>query len=220
METLIKSPYLDSREKRRLDYVVSTLALPVTRPVERYVGRRLLRELNDGGDIYFTHQRKQSDGSVIHVRKLRTMFNTDGPSDTELGFSKENPRIPSDFVKKIRASRLDELPQIESVRDGEASMVGPRSMDQEHFDFVRPRVDRDLYDTWLPAVEDMQSGLTGLAQLSWIHENERPKEVIERSMLADLKYYQEASLRVDVGILTRTAYQLARAGLKNRNHRE
>lgn len=220
MKTPERSPYHHSDEKRRLDVVVSSLALPVTHRIERYVGQRLLQELNDDDGMYYVHKRVQSDGSVVAVKKLRTMHQGHGPSDTELGFSKNNPRIPpSEFVKKVRNARLDELPQIESVRTGETSMVGPRSMDGEWVDFVKSEADRDLFDEWLPATKDMQPGLTGLGQLEWLDEDERPKDVIERVMKADLKYYEHASRRLDLAIMAKTAYRLSRAGLRSQAKR-
>ena len=211
---ITENPYHQSDAKRALDIAVSSTVLPAAYPAELAVGLYLRSQLNDGGGMYFTQERRRGDGQGVHVKKLRTMHITNGPTDTELNFSQDNPRIPSAWVKRIRKARLDELPQIGQVLSGDMTLVGPRAQNNEYIDFVKKTADRDLFDAWLPAIDSVKPGLTGLAQLTWLDEPERGKTVIENSMLGDIKYVREASLTMDLKILTQTVYRLVKTGLR------
>jgi lipopolysaccharide/colanic/teichoic acid biosynthesis glycosyltransferase len=141
------------------------------------------------------------------------MYN-DGPSDEEIGFNKDNPRIPNRTIKLIRDLRADELPQILQVLTGELSMVGPRKLPGQMLKYVEKTTDQDLYDEWRELTDQLPPGLTGPAQLSWLETDIRDKAVLERAMRLDNNYAVNGSLKEDLLILGKTAFNLGRIGLR------
>ena len=96
----------------------------------------------------------------------------------------------TEFVKKLRATSLDELPELFNILKGDMSVVGPR-----------PQLVRDM--VFMTAKQrkrhEVLPGLTGLAQV-----NGRNKISWEEKLSWDLKYVNHISLRTDLSIVVKT----------------
>ena len=112
----------------------------------------------------------------------------------------------------LRSSKLDELPQLFNILLGHMSVVGPR-----------PEVPRyvALYTTEQRKVLNVRPGLTSLASIAYINENEvlgrsndpertYMEEVMPAKLALDLYYAQNASLAQDLRIIWRTARRLVK----------
>jgi O-antigen biosynthesis protein WbqP len=102
---------------------------------------------------------------------------------------------PDEYLTKIgkflRATSLDELPQLWSILIGDMSFVGPRPALYNQDDLISLRRDLD--------VDKIPPGLTGWAQV-----NGRDKITIEEKVKLDLYYYKEKNLLLDFKILLKT----------------
>lgn len=162
--------------------------------------------ISGSGSVFFRHDRLTRFDHKFRVFKFRTQYiKYDGTTPEqafammgkpELGkiyrdngdFLPEDPRITR-LGKFLRATSLDELPQIFNVLKGEISLVGPRALIPEELAAYKKR------HTILSA----KSGLTGLAQVS----GRRDISFEERRAL-DLYYVQNWSLWLDLTILLKT----------------
>jgi lipopolysaccharide/colanic/teichoic acid biosynthesis glycosyltransferase len=111
-------------------------------------------------------------------------------SDGMLFKMKEDPRIFS-FGRRLRASSLDELPQLINVLKGEMSLVGPRPLPADDGDYLGD-VRRRLL---------VRPGITGLWQVSG-----RSDLSWDEAVRLDLYYVDNWSLTYDLGILWRTIW--------------
>lgn len=113
--------------KRTFDIAVSALLLLVLAPVFALVA--LAVRLRLGSPIFFVQQRAGRFGRPFDIRKFRSM--REGPgSDAE--------RLDG-FGRALRASGLDELPQLLNVLVGEMSLVGPRPLPLDYLRHYSPR---------------------------------------------------------------------------------
>jgi lipopolysaccharide/colanic/teichoic acid biosynthesis glycosyltransferase len=144
----------------------------------------LLVAIDVGLALIFRQARPGRDGRPIVIYKFRTMrpaFTADGRRIPEV-------RRISSIGRFLRASRLDELPQLLNILKGDMSLVGPRpllSEDQPEDDALRLHV---------------RPGLTGWAQIN----GGRIISSAEKANL-DTWYVRNASLGLDIKILVRTA---------------
>ena len=116
---------LEHTLKRSLDIVLSAsmllLSTPFALPIAWFI------KLEDGGPVFYRQKRWGKDGNHFRAYKFRTMV---AQSDKKFGIlqARENdPRITR-VGRVLRATGLDELPQIINIFRGEMSFVGPRSL--------------------------------------------------------------------------------------------
>ena len=153
----------------------------------------------DGGPILFRQTRVGLHGRAFEVAKFRTMLpDAEGRLD-ELQARNEirgpafkltdDPRLTR-TGRILRATSLDELPQIWNVLRGEMSLVGPR-----------PPLPREVegYDLWHRRRLSMKPGITGL----WQVEGRREPD-FDRWVQLDLAYIDRWSIWLDVKIMART----------------
>ena len=117
---------------RFLEMVVALIGLFVVAPL--LVVLMIITRLTSQGPAVFSQKRVGRDGRLFVLYKLRTMrANVAGPKVT----SGDDPRITR-FGKILRKSKLDELPQLWNVVNGDMSLVGPRPEVPEYVDPVNP----------------------------------------------------------------------------------
>jgi lipopolysaccharide/colanic/teichoic acid biosynthesis glycosyltransferase len=157
-------------------------------------------KLSDPGPIFFRQPRVGREGKTFHVWKFRTMY-TDAEerlaglvdqneSDGMLFKIKDDPRVFR-FGKWLRATSMDELPQMMNVLVGEMSLVGPRPLPAEDGDFLGD-VRRRLL---------VRPGMTGLWQVSG-----RSDLSWDDAVRLDLYYVDNWSLVLDLHTLWRTIF--------------
>ncbi|MCU1292848.1 MAG: glycosyl transferase, group 1 [Bryobacterales bacterium] len=177
--------------KRLLDILISATALVLLGPLMLLIA--LAVRLASRGPALFRQQRLGRDGSAFTVYKFRTMFqdaadirNPDGSAFT----GRADPRVTS-LGRFLRATSLDELPQLINVLRGEMSLVGPRPDQLDQIRYYTP--------TELNRLR-VKPGITGLAQLS----GRNSISWMQRKQL-DLEYVERQSLWLDLEILLKTA---------------
>jgi lipopolysaccharide/colanic/teichoic acid biosynthesis glycosyltransferase len=201
--------------KRALDIAVSVACLLVLSPVLLLLGA--LVALDSPGPILYPAPRIGLGGRPFKMLKFRTMVaNADqlGPAVT---FDRD-PRITR-VGAILRAARLDELPQLINVLRGEMSLVGPRPEAPEYVAH---------YATEQRKVLQVRPGVTGLAQLTFRHEeallsSDSPDEdyvniILPQKLGIDMAYVERQSLWLDIRILVSTVLVMVadRLGLPSR----
>jgi lipopolysaccharide/colanic/teichoic acid biosynthesis glycosyltransferase len=172
---------------RCLDIAGSTLILLVSTPVTIFIP--LLIKMSSSGPVFYKQQRVGKDGKLFTLYKFRTMIKD---AEKEVGpvlASRDDPRVTK-IGKFLRATRLDELPQLLNVLQGDMSLVGPRP---ERPHFVKKH--KALHELRLA----VKPGLTGLAQIRSFYDL-KPRHKIKYDYL----YIQKRSLLLNLYILVRT----------------
>ncbi|MEN8374962.1 MAG: sugar transferase [Gemmatimonadota bacterium] len=198
------------RTVRALNLVVAwsllILGLPVMALVALLVrltspGPMLYSQLRVGldrripGDHRFADRRRVDyGGRLFRIYKFRTMVHTPG-NVAEAWAAPDDPRI-TPIGRVLRQFRLDELPQLINVLQGEMSIVGPRPEQPAIFQKLR----RTLGE--YPRRQRVPPGITGLAQISQHYD--RSLEDVRRKLEYDLEYIGRRSLGEDFRIMVRT----------------
>lgn len=190
--------------KRLFDLVFGSLALVVTSPLFLLVG--LLIKAFGGGSVFFRQTRLTRYNCEFQVYKFRTQYaKYDGTTPEEAFAMMGKPQLAvkyrenGDFLANdprvtpigrfLRASSLDELPQLLNVLKGDLSLVGPRALIPQELSSFEKR----------HTILSVKSGITGLAQVS----GRRDIPFEERRKL-DMYYVQNWSFWMDVVILLKT----------------
>jgi len=191
--------------KNFMDRLMSALMLTIFLPLFLIIS--LAIKMSSPGPVFFRQSRVGREGKVFRVWKFRTMF-TDAEerlahlveqneSDGMLFKIRNDPRI-TPVGRFLRASSLDELPQLINVLRGDMSLVGPRPLPADDGDFLGD-VRRRLL---------VRPGMTGLWQVSG-----RSELSWDDAVRLDLYYVDNWSLAFDLLILWRTVgVVLARKG--------
>jgi lipopolysaccharide/colanic/teichoic acid biosynthesis glycosyltransferase len=135
--------------KRFLDFSLSLVALVVLSPVLlvlTVVGAVIMR-----GNPFFTQIRPGKDEKLFRLVKFRSMSNL---RDRDGNLLPDEKRL-TPYGKFIRATSLDELPELVNILVGDMSIVGPRPQLVRDMVFMTPRQRRR---------HSVRQGLTGLAQ--------------------------------------------------------
>lgn len=178
--------------KRVADLVVALILLTVTSPLLLLAA--LLIWLEDHGPIFYVQERSGWLGQPFMVLKLRTM-KVAHPNAPASWTSPGDQRITK-IGKWLRRSRLDELPQLINVLQGEMSLIGPRP--------ERPEFEHEL-ETHIPHYRKrhwMRPGLSGWAQVCAPYA--ASVEDSELKLSYDLYYLKHFSTWLDLLILMRT----------------
>lgn len=178
------SPWLTSPAKRALDLAVAVPLLLATAPLQVLLA--LAVRIRLGRPARFRQVRAGRAGATIVVTKLRTMTDERGPDGRPLP---DGQRLTG-FGRRLRATSLDELPQLWSVVTGAMSLVGPRPLPTTYLDRYSPEQRRRL---------EAKPGVTGWAQVN----GRNSLEWADRLAL-DVWYVDHASALVDLKILLRT----------------
>ena len=178
--------------KRMMDFVMSAVGLVLLAPVLAVIALAVV--VDSGRPVLFSQMRVGLLGRPFRIWKFRSMC---AGRVTRVGFP-------------LRASKLDELPQLWNVLRGEMSLVGPRP---ELPIFVARYPER--YETLLRA----RPGLTDPASLAYRHEERLLKSVanpedyyvasiLPEKMELSESYLRRRSMLKDVGVLLKTARRL------------
>lgn len=162
------------------------------------IGTAFLVYIFDGSPIFFLQKRSGYKGISFTIWKFRTMRGAE-PSMNEM--DDDSSRITS-VGRFLRASGLDELPQIINILKGEMSFVGPRPLVVDHQDLMTKTELRRL--SVLP-------GITGWAQI-----NGRNSISWQERLALDLWYVEHQTLGLDVLIILRT-FRFCFRSLLNKN---
>lgn len=186
-----------------LDRTLAAIGLVMLLPVLALLA--LAIKCTSRGPVFFVQERVGKGGKLFGIIKLRTMV-VNAEQDTGPIWARHNdPRVTS-LGRFLRATHLDEAPQLINVIGGDMSLVGPRPERPffvEQFSDKLPDYQRRL---------DVKPGITGLAQVSG-HYDETDRDV-ERKLRYDLLYIKRMCLMTDVAILFLTVRCLTGRGAR------
>lgn len=176
--------------KRAMDLILGSIMLIATSPLFLFFGVAI--KLNDNGPIFYRQKRLTIDGKEFDILKFRTMIvNAEKDGVPRLAGERDN-RITR-IGKILRATRLDELPQLINILRGEMSIVGPRP--------ERPEIAKE-YEKEIPEFRyrlKMKAGLTGYAQVYGKY-NTTPYDKLK----LDLSYIRNYSAWLDLKLMLMT----------------
>lgn len=178
--------------KRFFDIILSLCALIVLSPVLLAVA--ILVRVKLGSPVIFCQERPGKDERIFRLYKFRSMTDARG-EDGEL--LPDKVRITG-FGRKLRATSLDELPELWNILKGDMSIVGPRPQLVRDMVFMTPEQRRR---------HTVRPGLTGWAQV-----NGRNSLLWENRLRHDLEYIGRVSFREDVKIVFMTVGCLLKRG--------
>ncbi|AUW57378.1 UDP-galactose phosphate transferase [Sphingobium sp. SCG-1] len=181
--------------RRVVDVTVASAAILATLPVTMAIGATIA--LRDGRPVLFRQKRVSAGGRLFHVVKFRTM--RDG-RDAAGQLLPDAVRMTK-LGRLLRATRLDELPQLWNILSGSMSLIGPRPLLPET---IMQAGDKG----WLRCA--IRPGLTGWAQ---VNGNALLSDADKIAL--DLWYIANRSLSLDLRILGRTLLVAARGERPN-----
>ena len=185
--------------KRLFDIVLSLPAIIILSPAMALIA--VLVRIKLGKPVIFSQKRPGLHGRPFALYKFRTM--TDD-RDGQGNLLPDAERL-TDFGKFLRASSLDELPELWNILKGDMSLVGPRPLLMEYLDRYTPAQARR---------HDVKPGLTGWAQV-----NGRNALTWEKRFQLDVWYEDNVSLWLDIKIILLTiANIIKREGINQPGH--
>ena len=180
--------------KRAVDIIASGIGLLLVSPIMAIVA--LAIKLEDHGHVFYKQKRATYNGRIFEVYKFRSMREA---GSVNRSVTKDDDRITKvgAFIRKFR---IDELPQLINILNGDMSLVGPRPEMLENV---------EKYTDELPEFAfrlRVKAGLTGLAQIYGKY-NTSPKD----KLIMDLMYIEKYSFWLDIKLILRTILVLLKS---------
>ena len=170
--------------KRLLDIVIASSALVLLSPVYALVAYKVKKNL--GSPVLFRQVRPGLHGKPFEMIKFRSMKDA---LDTAGNPLPDSERL-TPFGKMLRATSLDEMPELWNVIKGDMSIVGPRPLLMEYL---------PLYNSEQAKRHEVRPGITGYAQV-----NGRNAISWEKKFELDTWYVNNHSLWLDFKIMLKT----------------
>ena len=167
-----------------MDFTISLITLIIFSPI--FIVVAVLVRVKLGSPVFFCQKRPGKDEKIFTIYKFRTMTDK---RDENGNLCSDDIRLTS-FGRKLRATSLDELPQLLNVIKGDMAIVGPRPLMVEYLPYYTE--EEKIRHTVRP-------GITGLAQvrgrnsISW-----------EEKFSFDIQYVNKMSLMFDLKIIMET----------------
>ncbi len=183
--------------KVTLDVVFAAMLLVLLSPLILVL--MILVKWTSPGPAIYAQVRLGRHGRRYTMFKLRSMQHDCERQTGPRWATEDDPRI-TPFGRFLRASHLDELPQLWNVLRGEMSLVGPRP--------ERPEFVRELQQV-IPGYRDrlvIRPGITGLAQVQLPADTDIA--AVERKLACDLHYVRSMNLDLDARIILATATKI------------
>lgn len=176
--------------KRAEDLLIATLMLLVFSPI--FVLAAVGIKCTDRGPVFYKQERLTKDGKHFMIYKFRTMVVDAEKMSGPVLASERDPRILP-IGKILRATRMDELPQILNILKGEMSLVGPRPERPE----LAAEIEREIPEFRYRL--KVKAGLTGFAQVYGKYNTNSYDK-----LKLDLMYIRKYSLMLDLKLILMT----------------
>jgi lipopolysaccharide/colanic/teichoic acid biosynthesis glycosyltransferase len=183
--------------KAALDFVAAAVLLVVTAPM--MLACMALVKLTSCGPAVYSQVRLGKGGRHFRIYKIRTMAHNCEAGGGARWCMPGDPRVTA-VGRVLRATHLDELPQLWNILKGDMSLVGPRP--------ERPEFVVQL-EKALPQYRErlrVRPGVTGLAQVQLPPDTD--VESVRRKLACDLAYVRHLGLWLDLCLLALTALHL------------
>jgi lipopolysaccharide/colanic/teichoic acid biosynthesis glycosyltransferase len=167
--------------KRLLDIILSFLAIILLSPIILMVSILVYFKL--GSPVFFAQERPGKDRKIFKMYKFRSMLNS---TDSKGKLLSDVERLTK-LGKLLRATSLDEIPEIWNVLKGEMSFVGPRPLLVQYL---------ERYNSEQKKRHNVRPGITGWAQV-----NGRNAISWEQKFKLDVEYVEKYSFLMDIKIL-------------------
>lgn len=175
-----------SQSLRILDILFSSLAILVLSPFILFSAIYLL--MKDGRPVMYSQTRHGLNGKKFRLYKFRTMTDIEG---------QEQPVITRSG-RLLRALRFNEFPQFFNVIKGDMSIVGPRPDIPPTYDFCTSELPFYHYRT------KIMPGLTGHAQVQFLHVDELDKDAFAERLSYDLYYVKNYTITLYLSTILKT----------------
>lgn len=176
--------------KRAMDIIICLVAMIIAAPIMAVTA--LAIKLEDGGPVFYKQKRATLGGDVFEILKFRSMIVDAEKNGKSIPATDRDPRITK-VGHIIRATRIDELPQILNILKGDMSVVGPRPERVEHV---------EKYGKEIPEFDfrlKVKGGLTGYAQIYGKYNTSAYDK-----LRLDLMYIENYSLMLDIKLILMT----------------
>ena len=180
--------------KRALDFVLSFAALILLSPIMLIIAIAICA--TSPGPVFFRQKRIGLRRSHFMIYKFRTM-RTDAPKDAPTHLLQNAQSYITPVGRFLRASSLDELPQLINILRGEMAVVGPRPALWNQYDLIAARE--------AVGANDVLPGLTGWAQI-----NGRDELPIDVKARLDGEYVRRMSFLFDLRCIFGTVFSVLR----------
>lgn len=176
--------------KRAMDITLCLIALIIASPIMLVIA--LAIKLEDGGPVFYTQKRATIGGREFDILKFRSMIVNAEKEGNSIPATDHDPRITK-VGRIIRATRIDELPQILNILKGDMSIVGPRPERLEHVQKYSEEIPEFGYRL------KVKGGLTGYAQIYGKYNT-----TAYDKLRLDLMYIENYSLLLDIKLILMT----------------
>lgn len=182
--------------KRIMDVALSAIALIILSPILAIVAAAI--KLEDHGPIFYKQTRITKDEKKFEILKFRSMIVDAEKAGKSIPATDHDPRITR-VGRIIRATRIDELPQIINILKGDMSIVGPRPERVEHHEKYCAEIPEFKFRT------KVKGGLTGYAQIFGKYNTSSYDK-----LRLDLIYIENYSIILDIKLILMTLQVLIR----------
>ena len=174
--------------KRLIDFIVALATLAILSPLIVIIA--CLIKLKLGSPVLFKQRRPGLNEKIFTIYKFRTMSNINEIDSKRLSDSERLTK----FGKTLRATSLDELPELYNILKGDMAIVGPRPLLERYLPY---------YTNEEKLRHSIRPGLTGLAQI-----NGRNLLGWEKRLSLDVQYANNISFVMDLKIFLKTIWKV------------
>jgi undecaprenyl phosphate N,N'-diacetylbacillosamine 1-phosphate transferase len=182
--------------KRIIDLLGSLIGMIIISPILILIAISI--KLTSKGPVFFKQERLGENGNVFKILKFRTMVVNAEKIGDGLKVKSDNDARITKVGKFLRATSLDELPQLCNVIIGQMSLVGPRPPVPYH-----PYKGFQNYPDWSKKRFNMKPGITGLSQVTV-----RASVSWDERMVYDVKYIDDFNIWLDIKVLLKTVLKV------------
>jgi undecaprenyl-phosphate galactose phosphotransferase/putative colanic acid biosynthesis UDP-glucose lipid carrier transferase len=191
---------LERATKRALDLALAGAGVVTLLPLLAVVS--LMIKLDSPGPVIFRQNRRGFNGREFMIWKFRTM--TVVENGTVIYQAKPNDERVTRVGRLLRVTSIDELPQLVNVLRGEMSLVGPRPHALAHDDEYGSAIGKYAFR------HHVEPGITGWAQVNGFRGGTPELDLMKERIDLDLWYIDNWSFWLDVWIILRTCFEVAR----------
>ncbi len=161
--------------KRTFDILISFVALILLIPF--FIPIILILRFSGEGEIFYFQKRVGFGNKTIKIYKFATMLKNSEQMGTGIYTAKNDPRILP-FGNFLRKTKINELPQIINILNGDISLVGPRPLIRKTFELYKEQDQKIIYS--------MKPGLTGVGSIVFRNE----EEILNNAKMELEKFYE------------------------------